>query len=386
MKLIFIIFLTALSLFASLSKEQLDDILVTEGSLAGEGEVEDTNNDVNKVGTKTSSRKFNEDTYEDVASYNLYVQDVQNRSGIRVDFANQQKGLLADNVLVQKKIKAEIQAKLDAMKKKEVLVKDMVVSITGYCSIRNTVSVEQIQGYGMLECNFDENEFGIDASDIFVSFVPIPNKLALIAKGIYLQVGKKKIAISDGVVLTADRTSLNVATFVNDRKISKITGDLLVASSQLALDSSMLYMRQKELSKIKEKIVVNSSISGSQVSQTRNIEAPNAKNYLVNFGVQLASALVDIGGRLIGNNNYPLFKVGRGSQFYVDFSVQYSGKNKKAIDYLRKEYKNIVEKRVKGIKFNLKTPNTFGTNSRNTFGTNSRNTFGTNSNNTNRSK
>lgn len=342
----------------TLNEQELNKMLSTEGVLNDE-DIGDIEGDSKiKSAKKTTSKTYNDDTYEDVATYNILKKYRKKTRSLGVMYASKNKGLLYNNVSAYKEKLAKLEKKRLEDAKKDSIKEDEIISITGYCVTRNEIDVEQIQGYGVLECNFDENDFNIEESNIFVSFIPIPEKTALIAKPIYIQVGRKKIAITNGVILTVDRTSLNVANFINDRKLEKITGKFMTASAKLALDSSVLYMQQKEASKREENVIYNNSTGGTQVIKTTNTQKPLASDYLANFGVQLASAIVSITGQLMSENNYPLFKVYRGSQFYVDFSIKYNKKNKAVIDYMKKDYTQIKETKTNGLEFNFKTPAT----------------------------
>jgi len=339
----------------STSKQELEKMLETEGAIANEdvNAMKVTSGD--KKSKKTSSKSYNSDTYEDVAIYRLLL---SNRKDTNIQYANINANLLNDNVSTMKEIKAKAKARADAIEKAKnpELEEDSIVSFTGYCSNRNEVNIEQIQGYSVLECSFDDNDFNIEEGSIMVSFIPIPNRNALIANPVYFQKGRRKLPIESGVILTVDRTSLNVANVINDKKLEKMTGKLLLASSQLALDSSVSYMQQKENSRKKEDLVYNNSVGGSQVVKTSNTESPKASDYLTNFGVQLTSAVINIAGAMMTKDNYPLFTVNKNAQFYVDFTIIYNKKNKKTIDYLKEDYSKIQEKETDGLNFNFKLP------------------------------
>jgi len=342
----------------TLNEQELTKMLSTEGALNDEdiSSVEDSSK--NNTAKTTTSKTYNDDTYEDVATYNMLKKHRSKTRSLGVKYASENKELLYDNVAIYKQKLAELEKKRLEDAKKDTIEEDTIVSLTGYCVTRNEIDIEQIQGYGVLECSFDDNDFNIEESNIFASFIPIPDKMALIAKPVYVQVGRKKIAITNGVILTVDRTSLNVANFINDKKIEKIAGKFMTASAKLALDSSVLYMQQKEASKREENVTYNNSTGGNQVIKTVNTQPPSATDYLVNFGVQLTSAMVSIAGNLMSENNYPLFKVYRGSQFYVDFSIKYNKKNKAVIDYMKKDYTQIKETNTNGLEFNFQLPAT----------------------------
>lgn len=341
----------------NLSEEELNKQLKAEALLRGE-DTESMKDDGDKSSQKTSSGKDNEDKYKDVAMYNLLSKyNTDNDKKLFPVVLKDKSMILADNVgAYNEKQKAlDEKKRLEAENKQKEATETKTIYLTGYCFTNNAIEVENIQGYGVIDCTFEKNDLDIDSSKMMAVFVPITSRSALIAKPIYLLDKKnKKTPIQSGVILTLDRTSLNIANFVNDKKIKKLSGDLLNQTGDIILNQSVAYLNQLEESKRKEEIVTNSSISGTTQSKTTNTDAPDGTTYLIHSGIQFISGLFKLGGLVLSEDKYPFFKVYKDSGFYVDFVVEINGdkgiKTKENKQLEKLDYKNnIYDEAIKPI-------------------------------------
>lgn len=340
LKLMFLILFLNSSLLSNtetnrLSEEELNKQLEVEALLKGE----DTtliHGDSNKSGQKTSSFKDNDDTYRDIALYNLITRYGTDNNIKNYNISSKENiNFLADNVGIHtKKLQDE-----EAKRKAEQKAKDdeeneiRILSFSGYCSIRNTIEVDAIQGYSLLDCELNDNELGLASTKVMAMFTPITSRNALIGKPIYiLDTNNKKMPIQSGVILTADGTSLNLANFINDKKLKRLTGDILGQTGDIMINQSVAYLNQLEESKKKEEIIINNSVSGTTQSKATNTEAPDVTTYLVHSGIQLFSGLFKLGGLLLSEDKYPLFRVDARSEFYLDFVVEINGNKDKSKD------------------------------------------------------
>lgn len=349
MNMILVILLLNLGLFANvrtnnLSEDELNKQLEAEALLKGE-DTSGVYGESKKDSEKTSSSKDNDDKYRDIALYNFITRyDNENDKKTYPITLNNKVVVLADNVGVYNQKMKELQDIEDKKKAEQEKEENQTKTIyfTGYCFTRNAIEVENIQGYGIVDCSFEDNELNISTSKMMAMFIPITSRNALIAKPIYL-LGKdnKKIPIQTGVILTLDRTSLNVANFINDKKMKKLTGDLMSQTGDIALNQSVAYLNQLEESNKREEVVLNSSISGTTQTKTTNTEAPDATTYLVHSGIQFVSGLFKLGGLLLSEDKYPLFKVYQDSGFYADFVVEINGDKKGKVTKESKELEKI---------------------------------------------
>lgn len=346
----------SLNLYANtknnISNDELNKQLQAEALLKNEDTKDILGNNDNKKSKHTSSYEINKDKYEDIALIN-YIERY-NKENDKLDFSiNTEKKIsfVNDNIGIYNKKIEEIKAikKAEKEQQQKEINETRTVYLSGYCFTKNEIEVEHIQSYSLLDCEFEDNDLNIKQSKLMTMFVPITNRNALIGTPIYL-LGKnnKKLPVETGVILTLDRTSMNIANFINDKKLKKISGDVLTQTGDIFLNQSMAYMNQLQESKKREEINSSASISGTTITKTTNTEAPDFSTYLVHSGIQLISGILKLGGILISEDKYPLFKVYQNSGFYADFIVVLnSEKNntrtkeneqRELVDYQLKEY------------------------------------------------
>lgn len=324
----------------SLDEKQLKQFLNIDGAINKQNVEDKKIDDEQKNSKETTSHELNNDTYEDIAIYNYIVayDTKSNKKKYLEKFENTK--FVTDNVLAYNKKLEEQKKALEEEKKneEEKQSEERTIAFSGYCSSSYDIEVEKIQAYNVLNCLFDENELNISSSKMMVMLSPLTDRNALVGKPIYLQYGQKKISIENGIMLTADRTSMNVANFVNDKKLKKLSGEFMTQGGDAILNNSIAYMKQKEASQVTEEVVSESSVSGTTTTTASNTEEPKVETYLASTGLQLLSGLIKIGGILLSEDSHPLFKVHANQQFYVDFVVTLDEKNKKTINYMIDTY------------------------------------------------
>ena len=322
-----------------LTKQELEKQLISEGGLENAGNLEIDSNASSKVQT-TSSTKDNKDTYEDAVIFNYVMQQQkQNNEQNKGTYLAQSLPFLAKNKDAHQKELEKQAANQQQQMQKEL--EEKIYNLSGYCTLPNTVEVERTQAYSVLDCQFEENDYGLESSQMFVSFNPIYDKLALIGRPIYLRNKERKIPIENGVILTIDQTNLNLATFINDTKISTLIADMAIKTNEIAYNTSVDYMAQQKASAEKEELVVNASTSGVSTTKATNIESLPTSTYLTIAGIQLVSSIFNAVGNFYKDNNYPLYKVAQGTMFYVDFNIKVKGDKHTLINYKVDDYKNI---------------------------------------------
>lgn len=326
----------------------------TDNVVVGDGEKKDAK--------RTSSFDRNKDNYYDVVVYAKIIEERNALKGQKLITSSKNEAFLADNVAKQK----EALAKQQEQSLQSAEEESLVFTLSGYCSVRNEINIDSIQGYGLLDCQFEEyegQELLIKNATVFANFVPIPDKFALLAKPIYIQHNNRKIPIKDGVLLTIDQTSLNVANFVNDRKLKRLLSDMMIQTNTMALATATSYMAQKRASETTEEISYNSSTAGNQTVSGTTTAPPEAKDYLVNFGIQFASAIIGAIGEYGRDDSYPIFKVYKNSQLYIDIIIEKKGKKQEPIDYKKEDHTTFQKNNAdSGFRLNLNGIPNGGTN------------------------
>ena len=341
MKYLLLIAIFFAPLSAELSKTEIIKQLTAESALHQQNNSKLKDSGTRKAKT-TSSIEYNNDTYEDVAIYNLIKKDDRSINAVNNDNVGKDENFLVNNKkLHDKKVLEYLAMKEKSDQRNSKKQEDKIYNLSGYCSVSNNVVVQRMQAYSVMDCRLDENELGIENTQMFASFVPIFNKLALIGKPIYLRQGSRKIPINNGVILTVDQTNLNLATFINDVKIKNLLADMAITTNDIAYTTSMDYLEQKKQSDTQEKLSAVASPSGTSIVKATNTKAPDTTTYLTIAGIQLLSSFVNILGNFYKDNNYPLYKIQKQTEFYVDFNIKIKGNKNSLINYRKESYKNI---------------------------------------------
>jgi len=340
MKQLLFLILLPLLLFGEITRDEIIKQMKAESSLQGEDDVSMTTTE-EKNAKRTSSIKYNKDTYRDVAIYRLLKTNEELVDAMAPDNFGRKEEFLANNKEEYEKKKAEFLAEQEKIaNQNQQKAEEKIYNISGYCTLLNDVEVDRMQVYSMLDCQFNPNDFNLDASEMFISLHPVYDKLALIGKPIYLRVGDRKIHVDNGIVLTVDQTNLNLADFINDVKIKNLLADMAITTNNIVYTTSMDYLEQKKESDTTEELSTVASPSGTSVVKATNTNAPDFGTYVTIAGIQLLSSFVNTIGTFYKENNYPLFKIKKYKQFYVDFNLKVGDKEQQ-IDYHIDEYKTL---------------------------------------------
>jgi hypothetical protein len=332
---------------AGITKEEILKSMTSESAMHNENDTELVSKSQSKS-ISTTSKKHNKDTYRDVAIYKLVRNRDEEMDKASPNNIAKNEDFMANNQDVyEKEREAYLRAQREAEKGKEIEDEERIYNISGYCTTRNDMEVERIQAYSVMDCRFNENDLNIDSSTMFASFSPIYEKLALIGKPVYLNQGNKKLPIENGIILTADQTNLNVATFVNDVKIKNLLANFALTTNDIVYATSMDYLTQLKASKITEELDSSTSASGTSVTKATNTAEIEVSTYLTVAGIQLISSVVDAIGNFYIDNNYPLYKVASRTQYYVDFNIKIKGNKKSLIDYKVEDYNKIAIPKTK---------------------------------------
>lgn len=195
--------------------------------------------------------------------------------------------------------------------------------LEGFCYVKNDIEVERIATYAYLDCDFDNGKKG----ELVVSMVPDFYALALVAKPLYVittdpKTGKKtRMPVTSGAVLTQDKTSINVANVVNDRKIARIAAAAGYTSLNVATKTMQSYMVDARAARQKQQMQITNGSGYSTETLTQNVDAPKRGEYLTMAGIEIVSEIAKvIGDNFVQNLPYT-FKTYKGSNLYADLEL-----------------------------------------------------------------
>lgn len=186
----------------------------------------------------------------------------------------------------------------------------------GYCYLDKEIVVERLANYAYLSCNLN---YPIGKVTLAISLVPEFYGSALIGNPLYVQKGEKRIPIKNGVVMTKDKNSINLANLVNDRKLQKMIATGLYKSAQIATVQAQAYLQERIAARqIQETIVSPGGVGGSVVSTTTNRIAPPKEDYYLATTFAIVGELSKIIGESFVKDLPFTFKAFKNSVYYVD--------------------------------------------------------------------
>jgi len=222
----------------------------------------------------------------------------------------------AERETKEKAAKAERLALLQkAEEKTKKELKDFTRFGSGYCFLDKEVFVQRIATYAYFTCDFAK-PFG--KVQLATSLVPEFFAKALIGNPLYVIKDGKRFPIKNGVVMTKDRNSINLANFVDDRQTERISATVGYKGLGTLAQSAQAFLEQKNLADTEETVVTDSNGLGNTTTGYRRVAQPDPFVYLINAGVQFASESAKIIGEAYTTNLPYIFKVNKGSIFYVD--------------------------------------------------------------------
>lgn len=193
--------------------------------------------------------------------------------------------------------------------------------LAGYCRVPYEVSVSRLAQFVSLTCNFNKGEGVLTAM-----FVPDIYSKALIGKPLYVTLNNKKYYVKGGVIMNALKTSINIASVVNDRKIERFIAQTGVDSANIVTKQALAYLQQKQQSETQSQAIYPDSNTSNPVVVT-NTQAPHVKDYIQNATVQILSKIINNVSNTFFMNLPYLFKVNAHTVFYVNLYVtdEYEG-------------------------------------------------------------
>lgn len=197
--------------------------------------------------------------------------------------------------------------------------------LQGYCSIKNETTIERVAGYASLNCDFMNYGHGILA----VALTPDFFSQALIATPLYVQLDSKKdrMLVQQGVVLNGVRTSINVASEVNDYLIQKIVASSGIAFGTTATKYAQDYLDEKKQSRVKQdggNLYYDRNGNLIQGQVTTNTEEPEKSDYITGAAVEFVSSLINVVGNAYLDRLTYTFKVKKDSVMFADLQVDFN--------------------------------------------------------------
>jgi len=198
--------------------------------------------------------------------------------------------------------------------------------VGGYCSVNTPVKIVRNSEFTILNCllNFGEGEYR--HADVFAGVYPNYKKETLTVLPLYATLESGKKVSIDGVVLTSDKGSLNIADHIERYTIRKLVAEYGLAINDVAYRYANAFMSQLILSRTRTNVdyvsvsdPANPNNTNSVVPVvTQNTLPPQASDYFIMAGIELFSQLFAIGAKDLMSDSEPLFRIFKGKRVYLE--------------------------------------------------------------------
>lgn len=201
---------------------------------------------------------------------------------------------------------------------------DNNMTIVGYCLVRDDINVGKQPSAGKFICNTN-----IGQLEIFGNLTPINELATLIFDPSYIDFSGWRYKVITSKVLNEAKTSYNIATFVNDRKITEIALESTSKGADVFKTQSSEYLEELKQSRKKQSVEYANVGTGSNSYvapiQNTNTEKPNASDYIIKGAIDLVSDTIKTTADIFKKDLPFLYEIKGGSKVYIDLVISKNG-------------------------------------------------------------
>lgn len=199
------------------------------------------------------------------------------------------------------------------------------VNVKGFCLIKEEINAGVQPASMRVECNTNAGFI-----TLFANLVNVNEKLSLMADPKYIEKNKVRFKILSSIVLNEEKTSYNLATFVNDRKIEEIGWGSLSYSSDEIKNATNEYLKALQESKKNEDVQFVTTTDGAGNSymspvKTTNTEKPQASDYFATAGVNILADIVKSTAEVFKKDLPYLYQIVPNTKIWIDLEVEKKG-------------------------------------------------------------
>jgi hypothetical protein len=190
--------------------------------------------------------------------------------------------------------------------------------VSGYCMLNKQIVVERLATYAYLDCDFSGT---IGRGQLAISLVPEFYAKALIGNPLYLITkDNDRLPVHNGVVMTKDKNSVNLANVVNDRLVQKIAITSGYKGLGVVAQQAQAFLDAKSAARYQTSSTVTGGDNPVVVQDTKVLQ-PRIEDYFATALVQTVGEIAKIVGENLVENLPYTFQAHKGSVFYVDLEL-----------------------------------------------------------------
>ena len=201
---------------------------------------------------------------------------------------------------------------------------EKTAQIKGYCFITDEINIGKQQGSLRTEC---QTNYG--AVTLFGNLVNLNEKASLVLDVKYIEKNGYRFQVVESIVTNEDKTSYNIATYVNDRKISQVALESVSQASQEVKQYTNQYLNALEQSRRQQQMVYANSSSGTigyvTPMMTTNTLPPDPLHYLATAGVNIATSAAKSTADIFKKDLPYLYQIVAKSKIWIDVKVKEEG-------------------------------------------------------------
>lgn len=212
----------------------------------------------------------------------------------------------------------------ETAKEKEQEKATQSVNVKGFCLVDKEINAGVQPSSMRVECNTN-----VGFVTLFANLVNVNEKYSLLADPKYIEKNKVRFAVKSAIVLNEEKTSYNLATFVNDRKIEAVGWNALSYSSEQLKTSTNEYLKALIECKKKQEIqyaAVNAGgVTYAQPVQTTNVAPPRVIDYFATAGVNILADIIKSTAEVFKKDLPYLYQIAPRSKIWIDLEVESEG-------------------------------------------------------------
>lgn len=200
-----------------------------------------------------------------------------------------------------------------------------LVAVKGYCFIREEINVGKQPSSLRLECSTN-----VGSIVMFANLVNLNEKASLIVDPKYIEKSGVRFEVKSSIVTNEEKTSYNIATYVNDRMLAKVGYGALSVGSDEVKNASNEYLKALEESKKKQEVNYVNVPDGQggmypQAVQNTNTQTPDPLDYLVKGAINVGASAVKAFADLAKEDLPYLYQIVPKTKIWIDLKVNKQG-------------------------------------------------------------
>lgn len=252
-------------------------------------------------------------------------------------FMSEQENMIAE----QKRVDAE----REANRSKET----PFYFVGGYCTVNTPVKIIRHSEFTTLNCLLDFGNGQYRDAAVFAGVYPNYKKETLTVLPIYATFKNERKVSMEGVVLTEDKGSLNIADHIETFLIRKLVAEYGLAVNNVAYKYANLYLAHKIQSGLETRIDYIDQTDANGVTRsvpivTETQKALSKRDFFTAAGLELFGKVLASIGENILEDSSPLFRIFKGKRVFVEGVISTGGEG------VMKGYGKIKSEIKSGIK------------------------------------